>query len=345
VPPPPHGADAWGVFLHLTDFNAGADGFPPALSFLELLARQVGGRLGDELMEWNDAQAHRLQLDSTLRMRRTSNAQPIAVDSRLHLMIVIQPDGMDPDRYLLSHWRQDDPAEWPPARGDIRMVTANDLERQVDELVVDAERAWSDHGCTVVLEIVLPRQLLHLPLHEWHKERESGDPRPLYLAYPVVVRSLERMMNREWHRPWHRRWETLKADPSAAVVHFAEPTDPDKPHALGARLESEPRTVAIVLAAPPPQEHRAGDQLAAALRSGLPAVFWRGDGGDSDSLREAIDGLVDGGGLGDLPARTHIMRRAAYLTGHTPFDADMVRDLVVMWDDPERRMTLGQLVG
>ncbi|MBW0010119.1 MAG: hypothetical protein JO063_08380, partial [Pseudonocardiales bacterium] len=164
VPPAWSVANAWEAFAHLAEFNADADGFPPALTFVEFVAHQVGGDVSARLRRWNDDQAHRLRLEPELRERRTAAASRIPGDSRLHLVIVMEPDGIDPHRYLLSHWRQDDPSEWPPARGEIRMVTFDELERCVDDLVVSAERAWSGHAGAVALEFVLPRSLLTLPV-------------------------------------------------------------------------------------------------------------------------------------------------------------------------------------
>ncbi len=344
VPPAWSVASAWEAFSHLAEFNAGADGFPPALMFVELVARQVGGDVSANLTEWNNDQARRLRLEPELRARRAAGASRIPVDSRLHLMIVVEPDGIDPNRYLLSHWRQDDPAEWPPARGETRMVTFDELERCVDDLVVSAERAWSGHGGAVALEFVLPRALLNLPVHRWHKEHDSGDPRPLCLDYPIVVRSLERMRSSHWHRVWHQRWRILTTDPSAERVHFGQPADTEALHRIDAVL-SDPRWVLMVLTAAPPSQPRAGaDELAAALRSGLPALVWHPQA-SSDDLREVVTWLVDGDRLGDLPGRAQASRQAVFRASGAPFDLTIARDLVVLWDDPHRLVVLDQPPG
>ncbi|MGH3925630.1 MAG: hypothetical protein ACRDTT_22695, partial [Pseudonocardiaceae bacterium] len=236
VPPVQSDASAWEAFCYLADFNAGGDGFPPALMFVELVAHQIGGEVSANLMEWNNDQARRLRLEPALRERRATGASRIPAGSRLHLVVVVQHDGIDPNRYLVSHWRQDDPAEWPPARGDTRMVTFDELERCVDDLVLSAERAWSGHDNMVALEFVLPRALLNLPVHLWHKERDSGYPRLLCLDYPVVVRSLERMRSSHWHRMWHQRWKILMNDPSAAGVYFGQRADTRERHRIDAVL-------------------------------------------------------------------------------------------------------------
>ena len=259
-------------------------------------------------------------------------------------MIVVVPDGIDPNLYQLSYWRQDDPAEWPPARGEIRTVTFDELERRVDDLVVSAERAWSGHAVAVALEFVLPRELLNLPVHRWRKEHDSGDPRPLCLDYPIVVRSLERMRSLHWHRVWHQRWQTLMNDPSAARVHFGQPADTRGIPRIDAVL-SDPRWVLMVLTAPPPCQPQPGpDELTAALRSGLPALVWHPEA-SSGVLREIVAWLVEGDGLGDLPGRAQASRQAALQEAVAPFDVNIIRDVVVLWDDPHRLVVFDQPAG
>ena len=339
VPPAWSVASAWEAFSHLAEYNAGADGFPPALMFVELVARQVGGDMNTNLTGWNDDQARRLRLEPELRARRVAGASRIPVDSRLHLMIVVEPDGIDPDRYLLSYWRQDDPAEWPPARGETRMVAFDELERSVDDLVVSAERAWSGHAGAVALEFVLPRALLNLPVHLWHKEHDSGDPRPLCLDYPIVVRSLERMQSSEWHRVWRQRWDILMNDPSAARVHIGQPADIQERHRIDAVLSDQRLVLMVLTAAPPCQPRPGADELAAALRSGLPALVWHSET-SADALRVIVTRLIEGDGLGDLPGRTQASRQAAFQVSDAPFDVNIARNLVVLWDDPNRLVVL-----
>ncbi|MGH3782226.1 MAG: hypothetical protein ACRDRO_16825 [Pseudonocardiaceae bacterium] len=338
IPPTERFATAWEAFSYLEELNAGADGFPPALAFVELVARQVAGDVSTWLMRWNDDQARRLCLESHLQARRKAIA-PIPDSSLLHLMIVVELDGIDPNRYRVSHWRQDDATVWPPARGEVRVATFDDLEQCVDDLVVSAERAWSGHTGSVALEFVLPRALLNLPVQRWHKEHDSGDPRPLCLDYPVVVRSLERMRSSHWHRVWHQRWRVLMNQPLTARVHFAKLADTGEPNRIDAIL-SDPRLVLMVLTvAPSPEPQPGADELTAALRSGLPALLWHPEV-SSEVLREVVTQLVRDNGLGELPERAQASRQAAFRRS-VP-DLNIVRDMVVLWDDPHRLVVLDQ---
>jgi hypothetical protein len=345
VAPAGRRADAWDVLTYLAAANAGADGVPPVLLFVELLASQVDRGMSANLTAWVDDQARRLRLEPALRSRR-ADLMAVSADARLHLMIVVQHDAIDADMFVLSSWRQDDPNEWPPDRGETQLGTVDELEHRVDDIVVAAERAWSGHGGTAALEFVLPRALLHLPVHRWHKEHASGDPRPLCLDYPIVVRSLERMRSAHWHRVWHDRWRTLMADPSVDRVHFSRLTDAMERNRIDALL-SDPQWVSMVLAEAPTPEPRPGqgvDELTAALRSGLPALMWH-PAASADALREVVHWLAEWPGLSDLPARTQAYRRAIFLEQSATFDVNLARDLVVLWDDPRRMVVLDQRPG
>jgi hypothetical protein len=337
--PPGEPADAWEAFCSLTELNTPAHGLPPALAFVELVSAKCARLLGDELREWNTGQARRLQGEARLRELRAEREHNGAGDLRLHLVIMVELDGIDPDRHVVSHWRQEDPEEWPPARGGVTTIRGAELEYHVDQLIVEAERAWSEHSGEVALEFVLPRALVNLPVHRWCKEHETGDPRPLVLDYPIVIRSLERMFSRQWHRAWRMRWEALLENPAAERVYYCTPHDTAERHRLDAIL-SDGRWVVMVLAAPPPKRPRPGeDELATGLRSGIPVLLWHPDA-SGEVLREVVGWLVGGGGVGGLPARAQDSRRAAFREVTIPVDVGVARDLVILWDDPSRLIFL-----
>lgn len=340
APAPPQLHSAWEAFSHLADFCADTDGFPPAFTFLELVGYHLGGELRERLIEWNDFQARRLRLEAQLKARRATLAVPSSEGTRLHLMILVDHDAIDPGRYQVSHWCQEVPEEWPPPSGGTAGVPAADLERYVDSLVVAAERTWSEHRGSVGIEFVLPRALLSLPVHLWHREHESGAPRPLSVDYLIVVRSLERMRSRHWHRLWHMHWDKLMVDPAATRVYFENGSDTSR---LDVIL-SDPEWGLVVLgAAPAPEPGGKADSLTAALRSGVPAVLWHPDA-PLDLLREVVAEFTKGDGLGDLPMQAKDSRLAA-LEDSSPLLENLMRDLVVLWDDPGRLAVFDQSPG
>jgi hypothetical protein len=343
--PLPQSANAWDVFQELNDVNAGPDGVPPALVFLALLAEQIDGDFKTKVMEWVSGEARMLRMESKLR-QRVATASVIPDKPKLHLLIAVEPYGPDRNRsWWVSCWRQDDPDMWPPPRADIGEVEAGELEFLVDKLVLDAEQAWCDESATVVLEFLLPRSLLGLDIFEWRKDHVFGNPRPLHLDYPIVLRSLDRMRARHWHRVWQDRWRSLVQDPSPARVHFGQPADMSEPYRVDALL-SDPQWVSMVLCAAPSAEQKpqpGTDEFAAALQRGLPAVIWHPQA-TPETLREVVTLLLDGRDLTELPERVQAARRDAFLTSPSSANVNISGGLVVLWDDSRRRVALDQPV-
>lgn len=331
--PVPRRASAWDAFTYLSDYNAGPDGVPPALAFLEVLARDIGGSTGGQIAGWVEQQARRLRLLTALDRRKDVDTS-LPEDPRVYLMIVVEQDAIDPDRCLLSYWRQDDPHVWPPPRGEISEVGIDELEYRVDEIVVAAEEIWAGLTISASLEFMLPRTLLHLPVHRWRKEHHSGDPRPLRLDYELTLRSLERMRTKHWHRAWHVRWDVMLKTLSADRVH---PFGPVRDHDLPLdRVLSDPHWVGLVMVEPPtpkPDPANGPDGLTAAFRAGLPLILWHPDA-DPEQLRELVEKLLPGSGVIDLPSR----HKEESLRN----ESSLVRDLVILWDDPTRAIVLDQ---
>ncbi|GAB3432911.1 hypothetical protein GCM10027436_08500 [Actinophytocola sediminis] len=327
--------NAWEAFQYLSEFNAGPDGIPPSVLFLQQLAGELGGEAGDSILRWVADQVRRLRLGRELANHQSSR-QPVPDEPHLYLTIMLEPDAIDPGRCVLSYWRQDDPLTWPPTRGGVHEVSLAELEYRVDEVILDAERVWADQGISAAVEFLLPRTLLNLPVQRWRKEHGSGQPRPLGYDYRVSVRSLERMRTRHWHRAWHVRWDSMLADPSAdRLRHSAEESGK---HPIDAVL-IDPRWVGLVMANPPsPEPGTEPDALVSALRGGLPVVFWHPEAGPAD-LRELVDWVLGGErGFIDLLNR----RKLANLPDADLTNDSLVRDLVVMWDDPKRVIVLDQ---
>jgi hypothetical protein len=336
IVPLPRFEDAWSAFCQLADMNAAPGELPPAVMFVELISAEYEDHLGAELRRWTAAQARRLRQDAALsELRAEEGASPV-VEGRLHLTIVVEPDGIDDGLFEVCPWRQDDPRQWPPGRGEPRLVSTGRLEQEVSALVAEAEEAWSGLAVQAALEFVLPRSLLNVPVHAWATDRAAGDTRPLFLSYPIVLRSLERLEARKYHRRWRLRWSALVADPSVERVYFCPVKDVEEYYGLDVILSDEQWVMMVLNEAPPSRPASEQDQLFAALRAGLPVVLWHPTA-STDALREVVAWLASSKGLGDLPSsRTQKSRWDLDHGPRLPFDVELLRDLVVLWDDPDR---------
>lgn len=328
-------SSAWEAYRHLADFNAGPDGIPPAVKFVELVAQKVGGEIGARLREWVDQSARKLRRTTDLEEQRETRLS-VQAEPHLHLVFAIKLDSIYSSRCILSFWRQDNPLDWPPQRGGVHELSIDDLEYRVDEVIIEAEGAWSDQAASVTLEFLLTRQLLQLPIYTWRKEHDSGDPRPLAFDYTLILRSLDRMQAKRWHRAWRVRWDSMLGNPAVERIHSVGASQAgDNP--IDAVL-SDSRWIGLVMDKPPsarPEPRAAAELLTAALRAGLPVILWHPTA-DPEALRELVGRLADGpGGVLDLPEQ----RRSAHLSAGAD---DLVRDLVVLWDDPNRTFVLDQ---
>jgi hypothetical protein len=336
--PLPRFDDPWHAFARLADVNAGPDGVPPGLLFLDALATEVGGDLVGVLTSWVDEKVRQLDIGPEFQEGRRLMSR-VVDEPQLRLLIALEPDGIDQRRHVLSAWRQDDPEVWPPPRTEIRDIDLDHIEQVLDDVVVAAERAWAGQRATVTLEFLLPRELVHLPVHRFSKEHESGQPQPLCLDYIIRLRSLDRLKATHWHRAWRERWRSLQSNPSPARIHFADTKDDTMRIDVALR---ERDSVAMVLDAPPaprPADSKI-DYFTAAMRSGLPIMFWHPNA-TLEELGEFIGWLVASGSLIDLPERTKKSRMSALGSSPLPFDSNLARDLVVLWDDPEHIVVLG----
>lgn len=339
--PMPGTPDAWDVAYDLLDRNAEPGGLPRVLTFVELLASEVDAALGARLRRWNDIQAIGMRQQDAVNRLRAEFARSTEVRDRVHLVIAIEPDMFDDDRYLVTHWRQDDPTEWPPACGRKRNARLVDLEQVIDDLIMAAENAWATYGGDVGLEFVLPRTLLHLPVEKWSRELGTGAPSPLTLHYPIVVRSLERMLSPYWQRVWHAKWQVLVGPPPGGQIYVPTSADVDQPHRIAAALQ-DPQFVTMVLSKAPGPEPAQHDELREALRAGVPVVLWTRVDVPDDELKTVLAQLVEHGTFGDLPKRVQVARREALASSDQQIHTVVVMNLVILWDDPARPVYLDQ---
>lgn len=335
VLPLPRFDDPWHAFTYLADRNAGPDAVPHALVFLDALVAEADGDRLDTMASWIAQQVERLNIGAAFQERRLAMTR-VVDQPRLHLLIALERDGISTRRYVLSAWRQDDPEVWPPPKVDVRYVDLDGIENIFDEVIVAAERAWADQIATVTLDVLLPRELVQLPVHSWCKERDSGQPQPLCLDYTIRLRSLDRLKATHWHRAWRERWLSMHADPSPARILFAA-------NSYTRRADvalREHNSVAMVLTEPPPRQPEAKiDEFHAAMRSGLPIVIWH-PYATPDELEKYLTELISSGSLIDLPERTKQSRIAA-LEPSPDGNFSLASDLVVLWDDPDRQVVLG----
>ncbi|MEU2544533.1 hypothetical protein ABZ618_03675 [Streptomyces roseolus] len=334
------------AFDHLSRANTRPDGLLPTMVLVEHVAAGLddGGpadaRTAAGLREWNDIQAKRLERRAALMAVRTGLAeQRTAQPAPACVVVQLCRSAMDPDRYLLSHWRQLRPGPWRPERGEDRLVSLDEVPAAVERLLQRAEHDWARQPGRPVLEFVLPVELLNEPLEWTQVAFRPHASTALCLTYPVVLRSLERMRAKEFHRRWHNRWQRALDSPDTAC-HWD--TVGDRNHdreRWNSKLTAEERYVSVVLNAPPLPTGRDRDgshaSLVEALYAGVPMAVWDRRPAAPADFRKRAKRLLKGKAI-ELPQRVHQLRKDAATAAAGQRDVHVGRHLAVLFDDPNR---------
>ena len=330
----------WEVFLRLAGDNAAADELPPAMAFLavvaEYLVKNGRSKEAEELRRWNRSQAQQRGLtDAMADWQQNAYLAPGEPSlTPAYLLIQLEPDGVDKDCYYLAHWRQSDSDGWHPIPGETLKLHRDDLPGAVDHLIEQAEERWADLRQPVIIEYILPWELLDEPVEWWSKELDAPIPTPLVMDYTVVLRSFDRLRKAAWHRPWNNRWRQLKDRPADSRSHWSTPDV--SPFHLERELKEDDQIVCLVLSESPHTDSGpARQEFVAALRAGIPALLWDRSG-SGVRFREAAADIVRDGGLAGLLEGTRRWRNEALALGPEGWDGHVGRHLALLLDDPER---------
>jgi hypothetical protein len=329
------------VFLALETLNANPDGLPKPIVFVEYLANRRRPDLAIELRRWVDRQASRLGVITELQKMRRESRAPLPgppPNSPAYLVLLLRRVGLSGKRFQLCHWSQLDLAEgWHPDRGDDFFGTIGEVKRQVATLIESVETKWARYQPDIRIEIVLPGDLLNLEVEQWPWEVDSPlPPVPIGCRYAFAIRSLERMQAGKWHRSWHTRWSVLTGQLEIGAIQPESSRQADKGDTirkLVADFENNPNVVALMLSKPPdPTAEDGGEEVAVALRGGLPIIVWHREDCDSAEFLATVGELLHGDGPGTVLQRMRQLRTSAYEshTGHVG------HHIALMWDDPER---------
>jgi vWA-MoxR associated protein C-terminal domain/vWA-MoxR associated protein middle region 0/Effector-associated domain 2 len=322
-------------------------GVPSLLVMVDDLAHAIGGDLSLDLHRWSDRTADRLRVPRDERRLLCDDAtRRYARPVPAHLVVVLKPDGVDLERFLLSAVVivAGEP-ERPVFRDDVARTLA-EIEQALDDHVLPlVPEAVGGDADGLVIEFVLPDRLLDTPVERWQFDRRSF-PRPVGIRYPVVVRSRERILDRSTHDLWQaltRRMHAEGRQGGPQVVHVvhrdgrAAPA-PDEAGTLWAHLVGAEQTVVLAVPFPPDRGGTAApDVFDAGLKAGLPAIVWARSVVDPAAFEGAVRNELLAEGAEDLPRQVwrYRLRHRGAITPSP--DADDSRPpLGLLFDDAAR---------
>ncbi|GGX93567.1 VMAP-C domain-containing protein [Streptomyces hiroshimensis] len=352
---PGHCSEPWTVFLHAATLNARPGEALPCFQVLEqLLALGAEDAVRLRIVEW--ARRYDPHPPDQRTAPRPAADPPEPLPSRIPDVPDAPgipgtpgtPDVWDPPDYLiirirpllapeqgrnalLSHWWRLHPEG--QLRGTDRRIDLDHAESEVRSLIRQAESEWAYLKSDLAIEFVLPQGLLGMTVERWRKAPFQGVDGVLGEDHHVVLRSLERIDRRDLHGSWSRRWRDF-TNGCAGRVHWF-PQDGRR------HLLSDPPPAVAVLSAPPDgarSEEGVHDQLnelAAALRAGVPVVLWDRRNGIDPAFRTALRSLLDSRDPRGLPGLVKSLRISS--GDRDPEEYFVVgRHVALLWDDPNR---------
>jgi hypothetical protein len=335
--PPADRDSTWKIVTFLAGQNSGEDGVPPFMIFLGLIADQVGGETGRTITSQLRQLASHWEMTEAYQHAFWARPRPEILTRPPAILIMIEPDGIDHDKYIIMHWLQCDLEMWAPERGTDRKVERADLENAVRTVILEAEAktVWPKSSSLVWVEFILPFELLDIPVERWRKEDDEDGGVPLIVHHPIVLRSLDRIRNPARRRVWDARWQRAVERPTTSEVLFS--TGQEYHEKLEPRLTLDDNITGLVLSEPPDVTRPdAGRELRIAMRCGIPIIIWHRRDCRDPAFREAIMTLLADGGLAELPIRAQRLRLNAMVSDDGSTNSIVASDLTVLWDDPNR---------
>ncbi|MGN9836646.1 VMAP-C domain-containing protein [Nonomuraea sp. H19] len=336
---PPGLTNIWEVFYYLLDSNVRPGRLAPHLRLVALVVRDllhghsppVPG-LAVELRRWMYQQCDGLrqsgdsdaaaELDLLLRKpppQQTRNDFPVTLI--VHIAPLPAPND-DRDLHNVSYWYQVDHVQWQPERGEDKHLPMRDVPRYVLDLVEQAEEGWG-YGVRgpLLLEFILPIELINLEVDRWPLEENLSSPETLGSEYEVVVRGDPDLRPSRRDKDWHTRWETfLKGNGGVHQIPLDEPYDLTRlrDDLTGIHL------VACVLSTPPDRDP-GRSEIREAIKKGLPIVLWCRDSMSNKDFRTAVADAIDPPKLKKLPTAIKDLRSSR---------PKACGNVALFWDDP-----------
>ncbi|AHH96334.1 hypothetical protein BC739_005667 [Kutzneria viridogrisea] len=313
---------------------------PPLFVFVEHVACAVdgGGYTAAALRQWNSDVAHRCELPPQLLAvaREGAHSRVEKPPGRPALLVQVEEDGLDPDRYQLSVWLWFDHTACESLFREDRTYELSEIPDVIDRLLLDCGERLPAAEADLTVEFILPHRLLVAPVDNWLISSDSPFRREVGVDFPVVVRSLERLRNRslslraQWRAKWRWLQEQSGQRPGEGVRWVGEEEGAD-PARLFRELAGE-QPVCLAWDRTPTPEHQSADSvLGAAIFAGTPVALWCREDHGAGGHEQAVE-LLTGGSLLRLPDHALRARQEAGLGG-----ADHCgHHLSLLWDDPSR---------
>ncbi|MFJ7071228.1 hypothetical protein [Streptomyces sp. NPDC098781] len=327
--------------VHDLDERQGRPGRALTLAFVRYLAAHSPDRdWGARLASWVDATRERIGAEPV-----PAPPQPPTEPAALHVQLT---RAVKEDTYLVRIWHYRDgfTSAWDSGTALVLAAARDEIGEQVAKLVeADAERdPLGDDPDIARVEFHVPLPLVEEEFESWAVPTGPEDgSEPMGFLFEVVVRcpdERKRVGLRTWMRKWQAYerhggglWEAPTPDARHPVWLLADDRIPDN---LSGLLQLNGLPVCVLAPLAPAL---LGDALTAVHKAGIPIVLWRRGGAPSGSAGDLATTLASSESGVDLRNLPSALRRLRVVAGGVdPSDQDWSHPLVLLWDDPNRRL-------
>ena len=306
--PPDHCRTAWHVLAHAAARHPPPRALPPWLLFLVDCTYLLHPATWQRVETWLRGFAHQAglapQLTRALERRARPSDRERAEDARADFYVAVQfeRDPVSPGGFLMTCWHQGpEDARYHLQRR--RGVTRAKLPEATGAELANAETRLSAHAMGIVLEMILPLELINVPVETWLRNTALG-PSGLLVHYAVVIRSLDRLRQPGLHRVWRDRWESMRRNGARECVALTGGNGRGATARLDVVIAADEAATAMILTAPPEARHEPGlRDLKAAIRGGLPVIAWHRAPTASQVEHTELSAILEGGAPATLPKK------------------------------------------
>jgi len=335
------GADLDAMLESLLEMAAGPQGIPRIDEFVVRLNR-LAHEPNEDLTTWINDRLEGYQLaDLSARL----NAEDAVASERSPFLVIdvaITP-GAQPEPAFCEAWLYVDVAE-APSHWVAEDLRSNTFGAALSEVVL-ASRVQA--GADLVVEFMLPRELMCSAVDLWEVGGELVPPTPIGIDHAVVIKWRDRFRNQKAAQPgfWREKAERVRKrleqglEPDFLWVDRAT----HEPRLLRTEVVNRGDCVGFLFVPPELPRDLRSDLMIAALTAGTPYLFWsRSVPEDWHELRERLQDLAREQVWVNLPKLIKNQRVATFERRGDALGSSF-DSLSLLWDLPEHTPNTQQL--
>ena len=320
----------------LGNFGRRSTGDAPIISVAISVRQSASSEETDlhQLTEWIERMVEHLEIHSE-DVALTNPPKLVDGRGRKYLSVEIQPYRSSRSkgyRYYFAASKYLADLRYVKISSDDQLRNLMDIVELLPKYIIETIDELPNPGALLVIEFFLPRHLMTSDVDHW--KLKGGDE--VGVAYPVVVRSLERLQNLETWEKWHSRWDSANLNKCAHEISHAWDTPFDANTWRRLRIKLDEYACVALPFVPPNETLIDEDLIEVMIRAGAAIALWtRGDedGSTFDVVYDEMQRILNRTPLGTLPEKVWERRKQAWAES----TQTVWRRVTLLWDDPTRK--------